>query len=613
MIESDMPEDLVQKLNGWAQEDDKHWSKWKKMAKESFAFVSSDQWTTDEKSQAEAAGRLVTTINRIGPMINAVAGAEIIDRQQVQYVPRTTEDSGFNEVLTMGAEWIRDQTMADREESDAFRDTLICGLGYTETVMNYDDEPEGKIVIQRIDPLEVIPHCAARKANLIDAQRLRRKRRISKEEFEQSYPKATPQAPFESSAAGRSGRSPRKAYSDDGYEVDPVNDDEVELIEWQWFDYRVAYITLDPETGDYFELTPEEHEEGQKAQAFTESTKQRRKIYYRAVQCGSQVLEFGRLPDNEFTIKVITGERDQNKGIFYGIVEAMKDPQRFANLFFSMLHHIIRTNAKGGIMAEIGAFVDPKKAQESWARSDAITWMKEGALAKGAVMPKTAPNIPPQITQLLQFAVTGIKDASGINEELLGLVGRDQAGVLEHQRKQAAYAILAGYYDSLRFYRKVQGALLLKYMQKYLPEGYLVRIIGNDGDGRYVPMIKQPDAIKFDVIVDEAPAGPNQKEKVWSLIVNMQSILSNAGPEVWSELVDYSPFPDKVNKSLKQIFQAQAQPPQSDPMVIAGQQAQVDKDNASAAKDAASARKTEAETQAMLVAGPNVIPFQIGA
>ncbi len=90
---------------------------------------------------------------------------------------------------------------------------------------------------------------------------------------------------------------------------------------------------------------------------------------------------------------------------------------------------------------------------------------------------------------------------------MLGLVDREQAGVLEHQRKQAAYGILAAFFDSFRRYRRNHGGLILKFI-KYLPEGYLVRITGADGLAKYVPMTKLDDTAKFDVIVDEAPAGP---------------------------------------------------------------------------------------------------------
>lgn len=553
--------DLLEKLGQWARDDDQHWLDWRRRARQSYAFVASDQWSREERSRAEEAERLPTTINRIGPMVNAVAGAEIIDRQQVQYVPRSIEDSGVNELLTKGAEWIRDQTSADREESDAFRDALICGLGFTETVMNYDDDPQGKVVIGRIDPFEITPDSTARKANLTDARRIRRRRTIAKADFEQAWPQAVPQE--EASILARNRRTTSgKLVRGDLYADDRPNEDEVVVTEWQWFEHEVVHVAEHPVTGELTELSPEEYAaiDAEVAAKGGElrCVKQRRRRYWRAVVCGDQVLEHDPLPDGEFTIKAITGERDQNNGVWFGVVEAMKDPQRFANLFFSMLHHIIRTNAKGGILAETDAFADQTKAEESWAKADAITWMSKGALVQGKVQNKPTPNIPPQISQLMQFSLAGIRDASGINEELLGLVNRQQAGVLEHQRKQAAYAILANYYDSLRSYRKEQGGLLLKYMQRYLPDGYLVRIAGEDGVARYLPLVKQPQTMKFDVIVDSAPSGPNTKERTWALMTQMQAVVAQAGPEVWAELIDYSPFPDRVNRRLKEVFARRA-------------------------------------------------------
>jgi hypothetical protein len=592
---------LLEKLGCWAKDDDTHWSEWRKAARQSYAFVASDQWSKEERLRLDEAERLPTTINRIGAMVNAVAGAEIIDRQQVQYVPRSVEDSGVNELLTKGAEWIRDQTSADRQESDAFRDALICGLGFTETVMNYDNEPEGRIVIARLDPFEITPDSTARQPNLADGKRIRRRRTIAKTEFEQTYPDATP-IEGDGPALGRhSGNSNRGAYKADSTAADYPNDDEVVLTEWQWFEYEVVHVAEHPLTGALTELKPEEfaaiEEETAKSGIEFKAVKQRRKVFWRAVVCGDQVLEYDPMPDGEFTIKAITGERDQNKGTWFGIVEAMKDPQRFANLFFSMLHHIIRTNAKGGILAEMDAFADQTKAEESWAQADAITWMNKGALAQGKVMNKPSPSIPPQISQMMTFAVSGIRDASGINEELLGLVGHQQAGVLEHQRKQAAYAILANYYDSLRAYRKEQGGLLLKYIQKYLPDGYLVRITGDDGVAKYAPLAKQPDTIKFDVIVDDAPAGPNQKAKTWEMLTNAQGLLKDAGPDVWAELIDYSPFPDRVNVKLKQLFQTRAEAAkQPNPMAEAAGKAKIAVDQSTAALKGAQTEQTQAET-----------------
>lgn len=604
---------LLARFDGWERDQDAKWGPWRKKARESYAFVANDQWSTDERSAAETAGRLVTTLNRIGPMVNAVAGAEIAGRQQVQYIPRSIEDGGVNELLTKGAEWIRDRTGADRQESEAFRDTLICGLGYTETVMSYEEEPEGKVVIARIDPFEVTPDATAIQPNLIDGRYLKRRRKVGKSDFDALYPGASPDHYNSAGGSGRSGGNRRRAYKPTAAEAEEVcGEDEVMLTEWQWFDYETIYLAENPETHAVEVLTRQQRD--QMDEAFTRlgaelrTVTQRRRRYWRTVVCGRQVLEHEPLPNGEFNIKVITGERDRNAGTWYGIVEPMKDPQKFANLFFSLLNHIIRTNAKGGILAEADAFEDQRQAEMTWAQPDAITWLAEGGLDK--IKDKPSPQIPSVIGQLMEFSVRSIRDTSGINEEMLGMVGRDQAGVLEHQRKQAAYGIMAAFYDSLRSYRQLQGVLLLKTM-RYLPDGYLVRITGEDGVARYAQLAKQPDTLKFDVIVDEAPTGPNQKERTWAMVTQMMPWLKDLGPDIWAELIKYSPFPEAVTQALvRKLQQLAQQGDQTDPLEQAERQSKVQRDQAGARKDMASAGRTEAETAAMLasIGSPALLP-----
>ncbi|NJO33421.1 MAG: hypothetical protein HC869_10015, partial [Rhodospirillales bacterium] len=88
------------------------------------------------------------------------------------------DDQGPAELYTGAALYLRDQCNAEDEESDAFQDTAICGMGWTETRVDYDEDPSGKIVIDRIDPLEMAWDVRAAKRNLVDARRLHRAREI---------------------------------------------------------------------------------------------------------------------------------------------------------------------------------------------------------------------------------------------------------------------------------------------------------------------------------------------------------------------------------------------------------------------------------------------------
>lgn len=547
---------LIAKFNDWDKSLEGHWSKWRKEAREMFALVANEQWSPEDREALEEQGRLAPVFNRIGPMIDAVAGAEISNRQQVQYFPREVGDSGVNEVLSKGAEYFRDECDANVEESDAFRDALICGLGWTQTRMDYEEDQSGKIVVDRIDPLEILADPLARKRNLTDARYVRWKKPFSKSEFESRWPGKWPEG---SETAGVHHTDKRNAYDGD----EAISKDEVFVRLYEWYD--VHTVVLVEHQGQMVELTPEQAEEVEQASEAAgielKSVKVPRRKYWRAAVAGDQILEHEELPDGEFTLKAITGKRDRNKGVWYGLVKPMQDPQRWANQFFSQLLAILAHSAKGGLIAETTAIEDIRKFEESWAKPGATTWVPPGTLSQGAIQQKEPAIVPPQIVPMMEFAIASIRDTTGVNQEMLGMVDRDQAGVLEHQRKQAAYGILADFFDSLRRYRKQQGRLLLKLMR--YKQGDLIRVVSEEGDTQYVQLAMNPETSKFDVVVDEAPAGPNQKERVWSMIMQMAPFLKDMPPPIWAKLVRYSPLPTALANDISQFL---SQPQEPDPM-----------------------------------------------
>jgi len=290
--------------------------------------------------------------------------------------------------------------------------------------------------------------------------------------------------------------------------------------------------------------------------------KMRKRVYYRAFCAGDKIIEQERLDVDGFTYTAITGKRDRNMGTWYGLVRSMVDPQRWANKWMTQILVIINKNAKGGIMAETDAFDDPREAEEDWSKPDSITWLKSGAVAQGKVQNKPQPAYPQGLDRMIQMAISSIRDVTGINQELLGMVDRDQPGVLEAQRKEAGYAMLSMFFDSLRRYRKISGRLLLTFIRKYISDGRLIRIIGNEGGVKYVPLIHDESVDDYDVIVDEAPSGPNQKDKVWAMFVQMMPMLQNMNmpPQMWAEMVRYSPLPESVANKFIQMITAPPPP-----------------------------------------------------
>jgi hypothetical protein len=594
--------ELLERFASWDRNIDAHWNDWRKEARKLYNFYACRQWDEDELIALEAEQRAAVTIDRFTAVIDAVAGAEITDRQQVRYFPREIGDSQVNEMLTGGAEWIRDRSDADQEESEAFKDVLICGLACTETRIDYDDDPDGQILVERIDPLDCLPDPSARRANASDARYLRRMHVLSKDEFKERFPGFDPMgSDATNSTPTSSDRRFRYESSDDTGDA-PLQEEEVEVREYQWFEME-RFGRMATPAGE-IEVT------GAQLEALKDNpwlVELRRRRYYRAYVNGGQLLQRQELlkraprnadkaPIGEFTIKFITGKRDRNKGVWFGLGRLMKDPQKWANSFFGNILHIIRTNAKGGNIIEEGVVADKDRFEQDWAKADANVYVKAGGLEK--IKPKPQAEYPQGSDRLMQVAITGIRDATGVNEEMLGMVERQQAGILEHQRKQAAYGILTSFFDGKRRYHRAQGVLMAKFMTEYLPEGYLVRITGADGGEKYEALARLPDTMKFDVVVDDAPAGPNQKERTFAMVEKLFPMLEKVelGPPEWAEIMKYLPLPQALTQKIAQALSAKAQQG-PDPMQTAAAQAGVAKTTAEARAKNADAAKTEQETQ----------------
>lgn len=592
---------------------DKHLAEWLEEARDCYDMVAGHQWSDDDRAVLEEMNRPAVVFNRIGPVIDSVAGTEISNRQQVQYLPRQVGDAGVNELLTGAAQWVRDNCDAEDEESDAFFDLIVCGLGWTETRLDYTDEPDGQVLIDRVDPLHMRYDPSAKKRNLTDKRWVQREEWLTKDDIEARWPDAedidcTPDLNANTDHATPHDATNAWLYKNDATGYDPKAGKFL-VICHQWYTLETYHKVIDPFTGQIAEI---EHEKFERVNELMlakgillESAKLQRKVYKQAFVCGSTVLEKALCPSQVgFSFNALTGKRDRNKNVFYGLVRPMTDPQRWANKFFSQILHIINGNAKGGLMVEDGAVDNIRKLEEGWAQADSITVFNDGALSGGRVMPKPASPLPIGPERMMEFSISSIRDSSGVNLEQLGMANREQAGYLEAQRKQAGITILSSMFDSMRRYRKNQGRLLADFIKNYLSDGRLIRITGSDGSERFIPLLRQDDTMQYDVIVDEAPTSHNVKERVFGMMMQMLPVLTKMGTPIPPELVDYMPLPS----SLTEKWKAQIVKSQNDPMKqqmgqmhaqlqMAGQQAEVRERNASAGLKEAQAQTTMAGFQ----------------
>lgn len=612
--------DLVATIDAKVKEARTARSAWVEEAKECYGMTAGTQWTPEELDMLRKQRRPPVAYNLIEPVVNVVAGLEVTNRQEVKYLPRELGDSKKNEVLTGAAEWVRDECNAEDEESEAFTDMVICGEGWTETRLDYEYDQDGMILIERVDPLEILPDPASQKKNYKDAEFIIRERMVSPSWLKSTWPEKEDELDVMASGDGDpqfDGESHHNVVGDQYAKgKNAVNGKNtaklVKLTEYQ-YKQRVPYFRVqDPATGAMQELDPEQFETVQQnAEAVgmppLKSVKQFKCVHRRAYKVGTVLLEDAVCPDpNAFTYHALTAKRDRNKSCWYGLVRAMRDPQRWANKFFSQSMFILNTNAKGGVVIEDDAVDNMAKFEESWAQPDKPTVVKSGTVAAGKIMPKAPPPFPPQLAQMMEFSIQSIYKVSGVSPEMLGSVGREQAAVLEYQRKQAGVTILATLFDALRKYRKEQGKSLLYLIQNYIADGRLVRIVGEAGQ-KYVPLTREEGTAQYDVIIDESPSSPNQKEKTWAILQGLLPMLLQAGIQPPQEVMEYLPLPQSLIDSMKNPDPAKVQAQQeAKQLETAAKTADIQKTTAEAEKAKADADLKRAELQGQQVANADM-------
>ena len=597
-------DELFDRVVAWFKASRDHFAEWRNEATRCYDFVAGRQWDENDADILRDQGRPVVTFNRIGPFVDGVSGLEIGNRQSTQFFPRQLGAAGVNELLTGAAQWARDECDAEDEESEAFRDIIICGVGATQTRMDYSSEPDGMIAIERVDPLEFYPDPSSRKPNYDDSRFVIRIKDVPIPVAEEMFPGESTQDLHAQWAEDQpdDAESPHNARLAPYYRVDQAgeidrNRQQCRLVEVEFWDYVKSYRVLDNSSGRFVRLTADDAKTyemrarllGRKPVMVADRSKK----YYKAI-IGGKVLTIMRGADyGGFTYKFMTGKRDRNRGYWYGIVSGMIDPQMWANKFFVQALHIVNVNAKGGLLAETDAFVDIEEARDAWADSDSIIELNPGGMEK--VKQKDPPAFPMQINQMMETSLSAIPATAGINLEMIAQQSQQQAGVLEMQRKQQGMAVLAYIFDAKRRYQKEQGRLMLWMLKTFISDGRLIRIGGQD-DAQYVPFVHEQGLFEYDVVVDDAPSSPNMKERVWSMIMQMLPVLKGLPPQAMAEMLKYSPFPT----SLVQKISGMMQQPQQNPEMQAKAaltQAQAQKAQADAARIQAEVGHTQAKSQ----------------
>lgn len=557
-------------------------SAWIETATECMNFTAGRQWTTEEEMEFESNKRAPAVLNWIQRIVNAIAGQQVANRQEPRYLGREEHDYKLSDVATAIARWVRELADEEDEDSQAFRDMIVTGMGWTVRRMEYDRDEAGMIVKERLDPRRMRWDAGARRKNLIDGRWLQCDYWFSKDEIaEQWGDEKAENITVTPSNVQLDKTEPHDAQNDWRYiknqsHLDQRNGQYRVIHHLEWCRHPEYQIDIDgeivPMDEEAFELARSRADElGEQLPKYARRLK---RVYYEVWTVGETVLHRGPAEiQSDFSYQCVTGLRDDELGQWYGVVLPLLDPQRLSNKLFIATLHAIATNAKGGLIVERDAVENQRKFEESWARSDAVSYVKPGALGAGKVQNKQPPMLPPEMGKLMEFMVSSIPQIAGANPEMLGQgTEAGQPGVVESMRTKAGLIVLAPWFDAMRLYTKRDGRVLAEFIAKFISDGRKARIVGDEGMMDVV-LDSTMDWLRYDVVVDESTQSRDVKDRTFMALMQLAPMLMQMGMPPPPDALQYAPLPQSlVQKWQMAIAEQQKQPPPPPPQVLVEQE-----------------------------------------
>ena len=512
--------------------------------------------------------------------IRAVSGLERRSREYVDFIPTevTNVMAGLaGDFVGQVYQWVLNKCHGDDERSVAFADSLVDGMGWTETFLDTMTDPDGLVCVERADMMEMLWDTNARKTNVADKEWVARVRLTPWDIACKRWPEAAEylQRLRGGTEASASDEMTRTNVYDWTANLTQVGDridadttgprkgkDLIPIVDYQWRDYEEGYYFYDPlerddtwMSADRFRLYTRKLDKLHLPPVI-EKTPQIKPRYRRMLFSGKYLLNGPvDLPGPRFTFNAITGTWDDEDSIWLGFMALLMDPQRFANAFLNQALEMMKVQNKSGLYAEYDAFMNPAKAEDDFARAGSIIWLKKDGIGK--LKERGLPEMPSASLNLLQFCISMLTEVTGVGNDMLGISEGNTPSGTTQARAKAGSALLAPTFASLRRYRQDEAQSIVDHL-KFISDGRLIRL-GGPETAQYLPLVRDPFLLRYDILLEEGDSDPQVKQRYWESIMAVMPMLIRTNQFI-PELLDYAPFPTRIiEKMKKRIIEGQQQ------------------------------------------------------
>lgn len=449
------------------------------------------QWNDDEgiRQELEAAGKPQLEINLIQSSIRTILGYQTQSRMNIAYQPREQGDLKTAEILTKIALYELDQNKFPWIESQVFEDGLVQRRGYFNIGMDYEEDLKGKIKIEALDPLDVIPDSDAKSYDPKDWSYVMICKWIPLETIKALYPSKYKKVYMTMTATeadwgegGYDGSERNKfsePYSGFNYYKSKSNEYYIRVLEVQHmkmvrrdYFYDTYNDNLEPVPDDMTKREASKYAKDTNREIIPRVSKRIRNTHITQ----DVILHDNWSPYDHYT--VVPYFPIFRRGVTVGLVDNLVSNQDMMNKVYSQILHIVNTTANSGWLVEQNSLtnMDTEDLEREGASTGLVIEYKRGATKPGKIDPNT---IPTGLKDIFNTSRDLHDQILGVNEAFRGEKTNEVSGQAIQQRVSQTGVGLTSIIDNLFYTRNLLASILLNLIQNFYTEERTFRILSD--------------------------------------------------------------------------------------------------------------------------------------
>lgn len=564
--------------------------KWsRKHGDESEKFYAGDQWDEVEKNMLKEDGRPTITINETASKIDLLSGFQRQNRSDFRHFPIENGDHMTAEILDVAVKNVMDQNNFELEETLVFKEQTIVGRGIFHTYIDYDDDIEGKIVVERLNWKDVFlgPH---EKYDLSDCEYIIKTKTFSKAKIEQMFPDKKKDIRMMFQNMVNDGEEIGFVKKGKIYEYPSNNDTlpadlqtevdiarkEIKVLECWYKEYKTSYVVAVYDD-NFVEGLDLSSKEANMLESIPNVTIIRRNNYDMMVakSAGSVLLDkyVSDLALPDFPVIPVYAKKSGEK--FWGKVEDIKDVQREINKSHSQSVEAVAKMTNSMYVIDGRTFINDRDKNDFLRNGSKPGFVATVADLNRPIQQMNGAGMPSELVAMEQVASDKLRQIMNVPMEAQGFSQREVSGRAIIEKRRQTLVANEFLFDNMNLAKKKLAKNILSLIQDLYTPDRIARLVLNSKpmddldalENRFtyeeiVALLSNKDLLKYDIKVSQSPHSETIRSANFSV---WAELVGQGFPLPPSELVRMSDLPDKqrVIQLLTQQQQASAEAEQA--------------------------------------------------